>query len=407
MPGNDAESSLTLNLSRQNAQLSARDKVDNWDYESDHEDWPEPDAACEINIHASDTTLPESLAEFQSHEAFLLESAEYKWLRHQLETLTSLDHVGKTLWQVQHTLLSAMPDVRRLVSVSNVELRLMLDWHPMQFLEEQFPSATTLPPLASVITICGSSSKPYASTCGDYIMQTWPIYGKRALSMAQTCIDEALDGPKIPMRIMVPQSEFRMFGSQLEVLEMAEVLIWLAVACQSASSLDSMQLCEPELRQDEASATIAFHLQLRKSNIVFNEEASCWRKMFKNPVIALGYPVPVRAYNEVGLEMSAQMLPVLGRTTWATIFEGGLVLKGFSTMLVAVNRISSSVLWHFMSKANGERIAYHDRGCKAGLQSVSEAFLTGNRHFVAWTATAALRVGEWTAFVDRCCRTRY
>lgn len=353
----------------------------------------------ETDFNASGTLLPESMAEFKSHEAFLLESAEYKWLQHQLKALMSLDHGGKTLWQVQQTLLSAMPDVRRLTWAANVELQLLLDWHPVQFLKEQFPSAATLPPLASVVTICGSPSKPYVSTCGDYVEQTWPMYGKRALSIAQSYIDEALDTTKPPLSAEASRSEFRVCGSQLEALEMAEVLIWLAVACRSSGFRDSMQACEPKLLRDKTSPIISFHLQVEKSDMTVDEEASCWCRMFKNPVLAFGYPVPVRGSEEIGLEMSAQMLTELGRATWATIFEGSVVLKGFSTMLVAVEQISSSILWHFMIKTNGERIAYYETECKAGLQSVSEAFLTGNRHFVAWTAKAALRVGEWIAFI--------
>jgi hypothetical protein len=119
--------------------------------------------------------------------------------------------------------------------------------------------------------------------------------------------------------------------------------------------------------------------------------------MFKNPVLAFGYPVPTRTHGEVGLEMSAPMLATVGRAPWATIFDGGLVQKDFSTMAIAVKKVGSSILWHFMAKKNGDRSAYHERDCNAGIPSFEEAFFPGGRHFIAWTADAELLVGKQAA----------
>jgi hypothetical protein len=374
-----------------------RDKIKRWNYDTNQNDWQEQDGGEECEPAVSSALLPESLAEFETYKAFLLESAEYRWLQSQLKALVISNRVTDTLSRVRNTLLEAMPDVLQLTQAADVALHLTLPWNPTNFLQEQFPTVVRLPSLGSVIIICGSSSDPYATTCSEYILQTWPIYGRQALVMAQNYIVEERNMGESGCTGTL-QSEFHLSGTYLETLEKAEVLIWLAVACRSTSS-NSIESCLPRLLRDEndIDQTITFSLHCDMVELDVDQEAGCWRDMFRNPVLALGYPVPIRAHGEVGLEMSAPMLVTVARAPWATVFDGGLVLKGFSTMAVAVERVESSILWHFTVRKNGDRLAYHERDCTARLSSLEEAFFPGARHFVAWTVAAEILVGEQAA----------
>jgi hypothetical protein len=349
-----------------------RDKIERWDYDTNNSDWREQEGAEDWEPAVPAALLPESLAEFERHTAFLLESAEYKWLQWQLKALVTLDPGTDNMSRVRNTLLEAMPDILRLNQAVDVELHLTLPWDPTHFLKEQFPTATRLPLLGSVITICGSPLNPYATTCREYILQMWPTYGEKALLMAQNCIVEKQDSHESGST-ETSQSKFRLSGTYLETIEKLK-------------------------DEHEFSQTVAFSLQCDMVGLDVDQKAGCWRDMFRNPVLALGYPVPIRTHGEAGLEMSALMLVTVGRVPWATVFDGGLVLKGFSTMAVAVERIGSSVLWHFMARKDGDRIAYHERDCMARLSNFEEAFFSGARHFVAWTVAAELLVGEQAAF---------
>lgn len=399
MPIRAFETSPTLDLSHQSTGIGFREKIEHWDRDDECSQTSDRDTCTEEEDDQENETiplassLPESLTEFESHKAFLLQSPEYKWLLWQLRVLMTLGHAENTASLVRETLLSAMPDVTRLSSAGDIELQLNLPRHPRHFLKEQFPSATTLPPLGSVITICGSPSTPCATTCHEYIVQTWPLYGEQALMLAERYADETFIEDESVMT-EASHSTFHISGTHLEVIEKSEVLVWLAVACRSASSPDSIESCEPKVSGENNGEMIVFSLKCQKSTFDIQQKSNCWRSMFRNPVLALGYPVPLRDNDETGLEMSSQMLATMARAPWATIFDGSPVLKGFSTMALAAKRVGSSIFWHFQVAENGDRVAYQTGNYQAGVSSLEEVFFSGSRHFVGWTAFAELSVGE-------------
>lgn len=76
----------------------------------------------------------------------------------------------------------------------------------------------------------------------------------------------------------------------------------------------------------------------------------CWRAMVRNPVIALGYPVPKREerMQGSGLEVSLDLMVALSRADWATTFGGTLLLMGITSALVAKRAVGKSIVWHLL-----------------------------------------------------------
>ena len=91
------------------------------------------------------------------------------------------------------------------------------------------------------------------------------------------------------------------------------------------------------------------------------------------------------------------MMAALGGARHATEFEGGLVLKGYSTLFVPTRRHEDSVQWHFIHDAGQDRISYH----KASLQCPNRVLLKDLNHealgttraFLGWWKEAEIHLG--------------
>ena len=154
----------------------------------------------------------------------------------------------------------------------------------------------------------------------------------------------------------------------------------------------------PEIRRADAAGCRVTHRFPRPSRDLGQ---TCWHGMFRNPVIAHGYPIAPRPVNEQGLEMPFSMMAALAQTPFATCFEGATMLKGFSTILSLTKRAGASFTWHFLIDQQRKRMPYGE-GLKAtGLrQTVEGRDLQMGRHFVGWTTCVDKLTGEYHALSE-------
>ena len=172
--------------------------------------------------------------------------------------------------------------------------------------------------------------------------------------------------------------------------------LWLATACRRSYAPDSITYCTPRLDVSAGGKRIdAQFVQVQLSEEEKHSGAVCWLTMFRNPVIATGYPVCARNEEQVGLELPLQMMAALGRATWATIYYGSMVLKGFRSMFVPVARHSTSIIWHFLLGVSGKRMSYNEaaKHCKDPL-GIDYGCLEQVRHFVGWTSDVTSLIGK-------------
>jgi len=107
-----------------------------------------------------------------------------------------------------------------------------------------------------------------------------------------------------------------------------------------------------------------------------------------------------RAPEERGLEIPLKMMASLAEATYATDFDGGILIKGFSAMFIPVVRIQNSVLWHLLYEDDGGRISYflanrYNR-CSSvpGAGNVDVSLLGSSRNFLGWVSSAVLKAGQ-------------
>lgn len=125
---------------------------------------------------------------------------------------------------------------------------------------------------------------------------------------------------------------------------------------------------------------------------------SCWQKLFRNPVIVQGYPILCRIGKEVGLEISLEMMALLGNASRYTTFEDTLILKGFSTMFVPTASSKDSITWHFLFNEDDQiRIPYTEasRRCqiRETVDGVNASRLGSARHFLGWAVDVEQHTG--------------
>lgn len=84
-------------------------------------------------------------------------------------------------------------------------------------------------------------------------------------------------------------------------------------------------------------------------------EGICWQPLFAGSVIVPGFPTPERS-DQIGLEIPYSIMTALARIWHPIEHDGGLILKGFSTMLVPISDKADAIQWHFISDEVGRRL---------------------------------------------------
>jgi hypothetical protein len=96
--------------------------------------------------------------------------------------------------------------------------------------------------------------------------------------------------------------------------------------------------------------------QLEPTNL---SDFSCWHQLFISAVITSGRAIGIKDENAgVGLEISLQRMANLAGADYPVNHEGGLLLMGYSSLLVPTARLSNGALqWHLLTSNNGSQIS--------------------------------------------------
>lgn len=129
------------------------------------------------------------------------------------------------------------------------------------------------------------------------------------------------------------------------------------------------------------------------------EEQSCWTNLISSDaVLARHFPIPPRG-EEKGLEMSIDLLVKICGIQHAIVFQGGVVMKGPTAMLLPISRQGDIIQWHLVVPEHGRRrLSYLDgvRKCtsRALINEVDLEALKHTRAIVGWWSEARMRLGD-------------
>ncbi|KAK5715949.1 hypothetical protein LTR15_009774 [Elasticomyces elasticus] len=337
-------------------------------------------------------------ADMQKAQEYLMQHDALQWLLVRIRIATTMLDTGQAEYTVRTKLLR---------SVNNGPISLVLNWAPRVFLRQQYGGAGTIR-LADVFCISGSGINAQATTCAEYVGQMWPTIGPVVLE----CLSVALKGTsptyeealakglcRMSVSLSSTYTTFELYGRSELLLEAAEVITWLGSACRASQYPDRCSGCRPYITSE--LYTERFLVRFDEQSVNETDKAgTCWRKLFKNPVIALGYPIPARKLGEVGLELSLHMMMVLGQTLCAATFAGRSMLKGYNSLFVPTSCVGSSIIWHFLVNEDGSRLPYNDgiaASAAADAYLLDQNTLESGRHFVGWTPAADILAGTKVA----------
>ncbi|KAI9793060.1 MAG: hypothetical protein M1816_000958 [Peltula sp. TS41687] len=287
-------------------------------------------------------------------------------------------------------------------------------WSLPEYCEKELESHEQL---ASVLTVTGTAGLAYATTCKEYLNRFWPqselpLFLEMPLLLEAIVSNRNLHGRKRKKRFNLwrtssrflhwstedgreyePEDEVTMhvLGSREYLIEVAQQLAWFSAVCRvpNHGKLTYSDVVFETVKSRE------FRLYTIGLQPIREEEYSCWHPMFVGSVIARGFPIPERR-KEIGIELPFEVMISLGQILYPVEYEDGVILKGYSTILVPTNQGPDSVQWHFIRTNDRRKRIPMDsiiQYCPTHFETVDFTFLAGARTFVGYCRKAEIHLG--------------
>ncbi|GAB1315628.1 hypothetical protein MFIFM68171_05838 [Madurella fahalii] len=353
---------------------------------------------------------------------FVSNTTSFSWFLDSIRSRYQLDYsAANVLTNIQSSVALFLPEYRGNRALRRQQVTLWMDWNPKLFAEQQqYPGIHSIP---SGLTITGSAMKSQLSTCRSYLKQTWPTTGEVVLKglvelTTATNSDDIItirlfDGLILTLQPADETVEVYCDGLFDSILEVVEILAWLGAALREASTIDKITYSVVDVRINEKAAELDSHPQL---SLKFTEEelssaamptkmdGACWlHGLFRNPVIAKGFPILTRQKGTSGLEVPLEVMAHLVHAAQLTLFNSRALIKGFNAALVPTAYEESIILWHFILNEDHKRLPYSDeRIARSPTITLSEVTsrIQIVRHIVGWAPAAAYNIGSPTANYD-------
>ncbi|KAI0909693.1 hypothetical protein F4823DRAFT_414976 [Ustulina deusta] len=284
-----------------------------------------------------------------------------------------------------------------------------LDWKPFEFFESQFECH--IPQIGSLVTLTGSVLYAQATTCKDYLERTWPDTWEPLLSVLQSVIDtkatestgSRIDFRKdnsISSRIMPDETlSVLVLGERKTIIDVAQQISWVSAALGLSPFEQKVAYCNTSLVYVPDDTGVQRFKIERVFALPQSIEESCWLSLFSNAALVRGFPIPVRG-GESGLEISIDLMAAIAGIRHAVEYNGGVVMKGFSSMLIPArrDRETDTVQWHLVSSHEETRLSYEDgiARCsdRALLEELDLQLLQTTRAILGWCSTVETVLGR-------------
>jgi hypothetical protein len=187
------------------------------------------------------------------------------------------------------------------------------------------------------------------------------------------------------------------------IIELAQLLAWIGSALSISPYGEDMAYGVPSVVQtqhtDQAYSTtnVSFDITFEHEPLHVTD-ISCWLPLFSRMTIVSGFPIARRG-DEIGLEVSLQLLAAIAGISHVTRFEGGLVMKGFCNLIVPVQKTGDRLQWHVITSQDSETYLSYQAGlsrCRSRLllEEVGVDDLKSTRAFLGWCSVYTSRLGS-------------
>ncbi|KAN0073022.1 hypothetical protein V8E54_009136 [Elaphomyces granulatus] len=400
-----------------------KDKIDFWLERQDgtqDDTPPQPSINDSNNYLMSKQTEESNMAGLLAYRDFILNSPAYKWLLASLRKETLLAQANpNSMLAIRQDIINSLPTSHRISRKAPPEaykITFDISWDPLAFFREQSYGEKPEKVVEKVITLTGSARDAQALTCGQYLCQTWPSAGECVIRLVKDVVQGGPDHrhtcylpDHTKLTAWIHDSKFviEVFGTGYSVAETGEQFAWLSAALRSSPYTLGVACCTPSIGEirvgtslHSSPRTTTTHQIFCKLDFTIQEcgecfgpsNGQCWHKMFRNPIIVQGYPIPNRSEPSTGLEIPLEIIAGLFRTRRVNTFNGKLFIKAFSIMLVPTRQSEDLFIWHLLYNKNGSRISYLDNTL-AFTGNINGFDLEKARHIVGWCSEAEYYAG--------------
>ncbi|KAI0439912.1 hypothetical protein F4803DRAFT_529423 [Xylaria telfairii] len=345
-----------------------------------------------------------------AYRNFVFRTEAYEWLLAGLAKEFRLMSTGlNTIQTIRQTIKSSLPSANRVSRKKLSEsyrVYFKVDWDPLAFLVQQEYTVGPAEAIEGVITVTGTCQDAQATTCSEYMKQTWPVTGelmlqffKQVISAGQFCKPQSCyfpDGTKLRACTYGSQFIVEVSGVVASITEIGEQLAWLGAAFRSSTREKGLVSCTPTIMNHITRPLIGYKIGFTIEEVENHPQrpnGQCWHDLFRNPVVVKGYPILRRENANTGLEAQLNILAGLTRTRRVDCFKERLYLKGFSTMLLPTMRDGDIIRWHLVYKNDGSRISYLDNNVARETLNI-HSDLESLRHVLGWCSEAQFYGGS-------------
>jgi hypothetical protein len=195
--------------------------------------------------------------------------------------------------------------------------------------------------------------------------------------------------------------EIQASGGPYIVSEFAEQIAWLAATLRLSASQDKVVAVSPRIAihpRDTLTNQDMIRNRVR-AGLHFNARAidresvsiqgSCWGRLFTNPILVVGYPILRKSMPDTGLETTLGIIASLIEAHQVVRIDDKIVMKGFSSLLVATAADGPFIMWHALTSSKpNERISYFDPQIKESTFGKGDLpllrSLESSRHVIGW-----------------------
>jgi hypothetical protein len=367
----------------------------------------------------------ELMPEIMIYRRLIEDSGAYMWLRAQLSSRTPLSISGIDIrGKIRNDILGALPEAPRIsrtrrqpliTAVYNVQ------WDLLGFLKEQQYKEEHGYAFENAITLTGGEGEMQAETCMGYMQQTWPLMGECLIRILKHAIQSAegtqhtsnaVDGTVLTASIQSSTVIVTTSGSRDSIADIGEQLAWLGSSLRSSPVGKGPVFCYAEthrlISRVDSKTSLAPSVELQ-CTIRFKTKrpddqtpsgmmnGKCWHNLFRNPMVAMGFPIAMRDEPQAGLEIPLPMMATLAQAKRVTVFDGRIFVKGYSTMLVPTKQVGNTVLWHLLYNERGERLPYTDPRIDqlqdSSVADLGIAEISRARHVLGWASSTEIVAG--------------
>nr|AFT91405.1 hypothetical protein [Aspergillus rugulosus] len=392
-----------------------------------------------VDSEKTDASMEIKLPQIDAYRSLIQNSPSYSWLLDSLRRECVLaPSEPNTMEHTRDMILSILPidpavSRRRPSHVFEVFMR--INWDPTAFYIQQNYTERPREAIERAITLTGSCRATQAVTCSQYMSQTWPLTGASILDLVTSLVssdhnaESASTNQETDHRVVVltdgttvqafrkvspdqPQEPFAVWvkvrGLAESIAEVGEQLAWLGCALRSSPADSGIAYCRPLVKRLHDGAApedlgsypqyaieIDFDIQMEQGSTK-TVEGRCWHGLFRNPVVAEGYPTPRRPEPDPGLEIPLEILAGLSQVRRANTFDGKTVLKGFSVILIPTKFSKDIVMWHMLHGDSDKRLSYRETESFEAI-NLSGKDLENSRHILGWCSDMKLYAGTQEA----------